>query len=333
MINNLFSNLASLVGLSLLVCSSAANAQGKNLITNSPYSASSPDNPYGDVGSPYGSQNANNPYSEVGSPYGATSKQNPYSEVSSPYGSLSPSNPYSEVSSPYGSLSPSNPYSEVASPYGALVESRQRSGNKNEIIPPLQQSVVPSVNIKTTPVEIETRQDSVRTADTEAFISNSAPVPEFSDTESRLNYLRWIGKANTQLKIEKPDWNIRREFLQTVWYESSRAGLKPSLVLGLVETVSNFRKFYIAENGARGYMSVSPNWASKLGNGDLSSLFHMQTNLRFGCVVLRHYIDRRRGDLYLALNDYYQTNVFVVGKGKTESEFKNLVFTNSRHWE
>jgi len=146
--------------------------------------------------------------------------------------------------------------------------------------------------------------DAVRTALSSAVSNSAPPVPEFSDTESRLRYLRWLGRMSERLKRRQPDWNVRKEFLQTVWYESRRAGLEPALVLGLVQVESNFRKFAVSSAGARGYMQVMPFWTRLLGDGDAGKLFHMQTNLRFGCVILRHYLDREQGDLFLALGRY-----------------------------
>jgi hypothetical protein len=67
--------------------------------------------------------------------------------------------------------------------------------------------------------------DSVRTALSSAIANQAPPVPEFKDTESRLAYLRWLGAMSDRLKKKKPEWQIRKEFLQTVWYESKRAGL------------------------------------------------------------------------------------------------------------
>ncbi len=75
-------------------------------------------------------------------------------------------------------------------------------------------------------------------------------------------------------------------------------------MLGLIQVESNFRKFAVSPVGARGYMQVMPFWARLIGDGDAGKLFHMQTNLRFGCVILRHYIDRERGDLFMALGRY-----------------------------
>ena len=146
--------------------------------------------------------------------------------------------------------------------------------------------------------------DSVRTALSSAIASQAPPVPEFRDTESRLAYLRWLGAMSDRLRKKKPEWQIRKEFLQTVWYESKRAGLDVALVLGLIQVESNFRKFAVSRVGARGYMQVMPFWTRVIGDGDAGKLFHMQTNLRFGCVILRHYLDREKGDLFLGLGRY-----------------------------
>jgi soluble lytic murein transglycosylase-like protein len=171
----------------------------------------------------------------------------------------------------------------------------------------------------------EPLMDSVRTALSSAVSNQAPPVPEFSDTESRLKYLRWLGGMSDRLRKKKPEWNVRKEFLQTVWYESRRAGLEPALVLGLIQVESNFRKFAVSSVGARGYMQVMPFWTRVLGDGDAGKLFHMQTNLRFGCVILRHYLDREQGNLFLALGRYNGS------RGK--APYPNAVLAAKRQWE
>jgi soluble lytic murein transglycosylase-like protein len=167
--------------------------------------------------------------------------------------------------------------------------------------------------------------DSVRTALSSAISNQAPPIPEFKDTESRLTYLRWLGAMSERLKKKKPEWQIRKEFLQTVWYESRRAGLDVTLVLGLIQVESNFRKFAVSNVGARGYMQVMPFWTRVIGDGDAGKLFHMQTNLRFGCVILRHYLDRERGDLFMGLGRYNGS------RGK--SPYPNAVMGASKNWE
>lgn len=167
--------------------------------------------------------------------------------------------------------------------------------------------------------------DSVRTALSSAVANSAPPVPEFSDTDGRLTYLRWLGAMSSRLRQRKPEWQERKEFLQTVWYESKRAGLETSLVLGLIQVESGFRKFVVSSAGARGYMQVMPFWTRVIGDGDASKLFHMQTNLRFGCVILRHYLDREKGDLFMALGRYNGS------RGK--AAYPDAVLASRRAWE
>ena len=167
--------------------------------------------------------------------------------------------------------------------------------------------------------------DSVRTALSSAVANAAPPVPEFPDTDARLAYLRWLGAMSGRLRRRQTEWLERKEFLQTVWYESRRAGLDTGLVLGLIQVESNFRKFAVSPVGARGYMQVMPFWAKLIGDGDAGKLFHMQTNLRFGCVILRHYIDRERGDLFMALGRYNGS------RGKPQ--YPNAVLGAGKVWD
>ncbi len=86
-------------------------------------------------------------------------------------------------------------------------------------------------------------------------------------------------------------------------YEAKRAGLDPQLVLGLIQVESNFRKYAVSRAGARGYMQVMPFWIKLIGSRG-HNLFHLRTNLRYGCVILRHYLDIESGDLFRALGRY-----------------------------
>ena len=167
--------------------------------------------------------------------------------------------------------------------------------------------------------------DAVRGALAAAIANSAPPKPIFDTTEARLAYLRWLGEMSNRLKKRKSDHVTRVEFLETLWYESKRAGLEPALVLGLVQVESGFRKYAISSAGARGYMQVMPFWTRVIGGGDALKLFHMQTNLRFGCVILRHYLDIERGDLFMALGRYNGS------RGRTE--YPNLVFGARKGWE
>ncbi|MEQ1807378.1 MAG: transglycosylase SLT domain-containing protein [Burkholderiaceae bacterium] len=167
--------------------------------------------------------------------------------------------------------------------------------------------------------------DAIRSALAAAVASSAPPRPSFESLEERLNYLSWLGEISNRLKRRKAEHVARVEFLETVWYESKRAALEPALVLAIVQVESAFRKYAISPAGARGYMQVMPFWARSIGDGDVGHLFHMQTNLRFGCVILRHYLELEKGDLYMALGRYNGS------RGK--AEYPEAVLRARKTWE
>jgi soluble lytic murein transglycosylase-like protein len=141
---------------------------------------------------------------------------------------------------------------------------------------------------------------SVQAALHAAIADQASPEPEFSSITEKVN---WLATMSERLYKRMPDPQQRIEFLKTVYYESRRAGLDPQLVLGLIQVESGFKKYAVSGAGARGYMQVMPFWVKLIGTSE-SNLFHMRTNLRFGCTILRHYLDIEKGDIYRALGRY-----------------------------
>ena len=127
------------------------------------------------------------------------------------------------------------------------------------------------------------------------------PVP--ADYATRAEVASWIIQMGPRLAQRIPDAAERRDLLATVHYESIRAGLDPQLVLSVIHHESGFKKYAVSSADARGYMQVMPFWTRVIG-GVEHNLFHLRTNLRYGCVILRHYLDRENGDLFLALGRY-----------------------------
>ena len=197
--------------------------------------------------------------------------------------------------------------------------------------------------------------DSVRTALSAAVHPSGPPLLVHPDVKAANAFQQWL--TQTEARLEKqlqrrkadpapanlavaaatpngaPDVlahelaspHLRREFLQTVWYESQRAGLEASLVLGLIQVESGFRKFAISSAGARGFTQVMPFWTRVLADGDASVLFQTQTNLRFGCVILRHYLDLEAGDLVMALGRY--------NGSRGQMPYPNAVLAAKKHWQ
>ena len=141
---------------------------------------------------------------------------------------------------------------------------------------------------------------SVQTALHKAISDQVVPHLEFETAgEARA----WLAAMSYKLAKRIPDRREREELLVTVHYEAKRAGLDPQLVLGLIQVESNFRKYAVSRAGARGFMQVMPFWTKLIGRpGD--NLFHLRINLRYGCVILRHYMDIEKGHYYRALGRY-----------------------------
>jgi soluble lytic murein transglycosylase-like protein len=171
----------------------------------------------------------------------------------------------------------------------------------------------------------EALADAVRVALSRAITDPRPPQLSFTSEADREQWQRWSATMSGRLQSRMPDAMLRGEFLQTVWYEARRAGLDPSLVLGLIQVESGFRKYAISAAGARGYMQVMPFWTRVIGDGQPSRLFQMQANLRYGCSILRMYIDMERGDLFLALGRYNGS------RGKPE--YPNAVRAAWRRWQ
>jgi hypothetical protein len=132
-------------------------------------------------------------------------------------------------------------------------------------------------------------------------ISDTAAPKLFFPTEHEGQ--AWMTIMSSRLQKRMPDQTMREDFLRTVHYEASRAGLDPQMVLGLIQVESGFKKYAVSTVGARGFMQVMPFWVSSIGAPE-HNLFHLRTNLRYGCTILRHYLDIENGDLYRALGRY-----------------------------
>ena len=152
--------------------------------------------------------------------------------------------------------------------------------------------------------QYEPMAEAVRNALAAQIADSRPPMRSFDKPEERVAYVDWLSAMSARLVRRKPEYELRMDFLRTLDYESARAGLDRQMVLGLIQVESNFRKYAVSVAGARGYMQVMPFWTKVLGDGDERKLFDMRANLRYGCLILRHYLDIEKGDLFLALGRY-----------------------------
>jgi len=179
--------------------------------------------------------------------------------------------------------------------------------------------------------------DSVRIAMSSAVADLPPPTPYLPTPQDQAAYGKWFRHTQTLLERKIKDKKgqprlpelsspeLQQAFLQTVWYESRRAALDPTLVMGLVEVESGFRKFAISSAGARGEMQVMPFWTRQLGISDTSALFQWQANMRFGCVILRHYLSLEKGNMHMALGRY--------NGSRGQQAYPLSVLAAQRHWQ
>ncbi len=161
---------------------------------------------------------------------------------------------------------------------------------------------------------------SVKAVMQRSVADQAAPKLAFAN---RYEADKWLNEMSRRLQSRMPDKTARLEFLSTVHYEATRAGLDPHLVLALIEVESGFRKYATSRMGARGYMQVMPFWTRTIGMPE-HNLFHLRTNLRYGCTILRHYLNIEKGDIHRALARYngslgqakYPQRVHAVWKKK-----------------
>ncbi|MGE0072654.1 MAG: lytic transglycosylase domain-containing protein [Thiomonas sp.] len=170
----------------------------------------------------------------------------------------------------------------------------------------------------------ERLSDAVRTALAAQIAQAPPPKPHFRSAQHFGQYWFWLANQAVRLQTRMPVFSVRRDFLQTLWYEAHRAGLETALVLGLIQVESGFQKYAISPAGAMGYMQVMPFWTQQIGDGNPLSLFHMQVNLRYGCVILRHYLNIENGDLFYALGRY--------NGSRGRSAYPDAVLAARRNW-
>ena len=197
--------------------------------------------------------------------------------------------------------------------------------------------LIAALNTHAGPQREEHLADSVRSALSVAVAGVPPPQPYLPTAADKQAYEQWLQRnlqiLNARLRqmhgaaglpeLATPE--LQKFFLQTVWYESSRAALDPTLVLGLMEVESGFRKYAVSSAGAMGVMQVMPFWTRVLGQGEATMLFQWQTNLRFGCVILRHYLKLEDGHLAMALGRY--------NGSRGQSAYPQAVLAAQQRWQ
>ncbi|WP_370263305.1 transglycosylase SLT domain-containing protein [Limnobacter sp.] len=172
--------------------------------------------------------------------------------------------------------------------------------------------------------QYEPMADHVRLALRQALASGDvSPRPLFESAEHRIH---WLGEMSRRLARRVPNFEERLELIKTIRYEAQRAGLDPQLVFALIEVESNFNAQARSHAGALGLMQVMPFWTDVLSRGSASELLEPRINVRYGCLILRHYLDIEKGNLDRALGRYNGS----LGK----MTYPNLVYDRlDRNWQ
>lgn len=173
------------------------------------------------------------------------------------------------------------------------------------------------------------QQYEILKAETQQLMSQlvADTPPTFSSFENKKEQEMWLGAIKKNLSRFSKNVDDEDTLLNTVHYEATRAGLDPILILGLMQVESGFKKYAISSVGAKGYMQVMPFWVDLIGKKD-HNLFHIRTNLRYGCTILRHYLDIEKGNMFRALGRYngslgkapYPNSVFAA-----EQQFRKQI--------
>ncbi len=128
-------------------------------------------------------------------------------------------------------------------------------------------------------------------------VSDTTSFPDRFDAEV------WLTDMSRRLQKQVKDPDERIKLLTRVHHEASRVELAPELVLAVIEVESNFDRYAVSVAGAIGLMQIMPFWRDEIGRPN-DNLLHLETNLRYGCTILKFYLDKENGDLRRALGRY-----------------------------
>lgn len=140
-------------------------------------------------------------------------------------------------------------------------------------------------------------------ADPELRAALRAAANDTASFTDRFDAEVWLMDMSRRLERQVRDPEERIQILKLVHLEASRVALPPELILAVIETESNFDHYAISVAGAIGLMQIMPFWLDEIGRPD-DNLLHVDTNLRYGCTILRFYLDKENGDLRRALGRY-----------------------------
>ncbi|TLS69143.1 lytic transglycosylase domain-containing protein [Mariprofundus erugo] len=146
-----------------------------------------------------------------------------------------------------------------------------------------------------------------------------APEPEETDFEQSV----WVKDIAGVISPWVSDEQEAESIARWVYIYSKKSRLSPELILGVIAVESQFDHFAVSNVGAVGLMQVMPFWKKELGQPQ-DNLLKVETNIRYGCAIIRHYLDRYNS-LERALAAYNGS----LGKNK----YPNKVFSKMKQFK
>lgn len=169
---------------------------------------------------------------------------------------------------------------------------------------------------------------SAQDVDPRLVLALRQAVEDRTGFSNEIDGLIWLAHYSGHLQRWLPDPFYRVKLLREIHFEASRAGLDPSVVLAVIDVESDFDRFAVSRSGARGLMQVMPFWKKEIGH-PRDDLFHPATNLRYGCTILRHYLQLADGDIRDALARYNGSERRFEYAGKVQAAWRKIWGTST----
>lgn len=140
-------------------------------------------------------------------------------------------------------------------------------------------------------------------ADPELRAKLKSVIAEADSFEDKFDAEVWLVQKSQVLSRYVKDHEERLRILKEVHRAAKRVDIAPEFILAVIQIESHFDRYAVSSVGAQGMMQVMPFWKKEIGR-ETDNLIDMKTNLKYGCTILKHYLDKENGDWKGALARY-----------------------------
>lgn len=128
-------------------------------------------------------------------------------------------------------------------------------------------------------------------------------IAQASSFEDRFDAAVWLLDMSTRIAPFLDDKLERVRILKAVHAQSAIHDIPTDVILSVIETESHYKAYALSPVGAQGLMQIMPFWKDEIGRPE-DNLMNIETNVRYGCAILKHYLKREKGNLQKALARY-----------------------------